>query len=77
MDSFCLKDSNVSEVKYNIVAETLTTSQQGLEREDDRSRRAFEWPAMDKVVREADEAKVKGCKEDIDTLLVFVRRFNF
>lgn len=30
---------------------------------------------MDKVVRVADEAKVKDCKEDIDTLLVFVRSF--
>ena len=29
---------------------------------------------MDSVVREADEKKVKDCKEDIDTLLVFVRR---
>lgn len=31
---------------------------------------------MDKVVRVADEAKVKDCKEDIDTLLVFVRLFH-
>lgn len=30
------------------------------------------WAAMDKVVRDYDEEKVKDCKEDIDTLLVFV-----
>ena len=30
------------------------------------------WSAMAKAVREFDEEKVKDCKEDIDTLLVFV-----
>ena len=28
---------------------------------------------MSKTVREYDEEKVQGCKEDMDTLLVFVR----
>lgn len=28
---------------------------------------------MDRVVRKADKGKMKNCKEDIDTLLVFVR----
>ena len=32
------------------------------------------WSAMSKVVRDFDEEKVKECKEDIDTLLVFVSR---
>jgi hypothetical protein len=31
------------------------------------------WNTMAKVVREHDEFKVKDVKEDIDTLLVFVR----
>ncbi|KIP02589.1 hypothetical protein PHLGIDRAFT_78932, partial [Phlebiopsis gigantea 11061_1 CR5-6] len=31
---------------------------------------------MDSVVREADEKKVKDCKEDIDTLLVFAGLFS-
>ena len=30
------------------------------------------WAAMTKEVREFDEEKVKSCKEDVDTLLVFV-----
>jgi hypothetical protein len=30
------------------------------------------WSEMVKIVREFDEEKVKDCKEDIDTLLVFV-----
>ena len=30
------------------------------------------WQTMAKTVREVDEDKVKDCKEDIDTLLVFV-----
>lgn len=30
------------------------------------------WPAMVKTVREYDEEKVQDCKEDMDTLLVFV-----
>jgi hypothetical protein len=30
------------------------------------------WTAMAKTVRGVDEDKVKDCKEDIDTLLVFV-----
>ena len=32
------------------------------------------WQTMARTVREADEDKVKDCKEDIDTLLVFVSR---
>ncbi len=32
------------------------------------------WAAMAKEVREFDEEKVRSCKEDIDTLLVFVSR---
>lgn len=32
------------------------------------------WAAMAHAVRNFDEEKVKDCKEDIDTLLVFVRR---
>ncbi len=31
------------------------------------------WAAMSKTIREVDEDKVKDYKEDIDTLLVFVR----
>ena len=31
------------------------------------------WAAMAKTIRELDEDKVKDYKEDIDTLLVFVR----
>ena len=31
------------------------------------------WAAMANAVREYDEERVKNCKEDIDTLLVFVR----
>ena len=31
------------------------------------------WSAIAQTVRDVDEAKVKDCKEDIDTLLVFVR----
>ena len=30
------------------------------------------WAAMSNEVREFDEEKVKSCKEDVDTLLVFV-----
>lgn len=30
------------------------------------------WQTMDKTVREIDENKVRDCKEDIDTVLVFV-----
>ena len=30
------------------------------------------WAAMAKTIREVDEDKVRDCKEDIDTLLVFV-----
>lgn len=33
------------------------------------------WAAMEKEVRDFDEEKVKSCKEDIDTLLVFVSPF--
>lgn len=31
------------------------------------------WGAMAKTVRDIDEDKIRDCKEDIDTLLVFVR----
>lgn len=31
------------------------------------------WAAMAETVRAYDEEKVKDCKEDVDTLLVFVR----
>lgn len=31
------------------------------------------WTAMANAVRNFDEEKVKECKEDVDTLLVFVR----
>jgi hypothetical protein len=31
------------------------------------------WSAMARIVREVDEQKVKDYKEDIDTILVFVR----
>ena len=34
---------------------------------------SFGWHNMAKAVREVDEQKVKDVKEDIDTLLVFVR----
>ena len=30
------------------------------------------WAAMSKDVREFDEEKVQSCKDDVDTLLVFV-----
>ena len=33
------------------------------------------WAALDTVIRGFDEEKVRDCKEDIDTLLVFVRHF--
>ena len=33
------------------------------------------WAALDTVIRGFDEEKVRDCKEDIDTLLVFVRLF--
>ncbi len=36
------------------------------------------WAGMSRTVREVDEDKIRGCKEDIDTLLVFVRiAYNF
>lgn len=31
------------------------------------------WSKVAKIVRGVDEAKIKDCKEDIDSLLVFVR----
>ena len=31
------------------------------------------WGAMARTVRDIDEDKIRDCKEDIDTLLVFVR----
>lgn len=31
------------------------------------------WAAMAKEVRDLDEEKVQSCKDDVDTLLVFVR----
>ena len=34
------------------------------------------WPALYKTVREADVNKVEDCREDIDTLLVFVRNLS-
>lgn len=34
------------------------------------------WAAMARAVREFDEEKVRDCKEDIDTLLVFVSDRN-
>ncbi|KAI0797401.1 hypothetical protein BC629DRAFT_1256955, partial [Irpex lacteus] len=34
------------------------------------------WAALDKVIREFDEEKVRDCKEDIDTLLVFAGLFS-
>ncbi len=36
------------------------------------SGQATGWTAMAKEVRDFDEEKVQDCKEDIDTLLVFV-----
>ena len=38
-----------------------------------RSGQPTGWAAMAKEVRDFDEEKVKSCKEDIDTLMVFVR----
>lgn len=32
------------------------------------------WHAIAKTVRDFDEDKVKGCQDDMDTLLVFVSR---
>ncbi|KAI0697972.1 hypothetical protein BC835DRAFT_1269539 [Cytidiella melzeri] len=34
------------------------------------------WSAMASVVREVDEQKIKDCKEDIDTILVFAGLFS-
>ena len=34
---------------------------------------AVGWSAVEKAVREDDEHQVRSCKEDIDTLLTFVR----
>lgn len=34
------------------------------------------WAVISRTVRDGDEVKVKDCKEDIDTLLVFVRVFS-
>ncbi|KAI0089545.1 hypothetical protein BDY19DRAFT_109444 [Irpex rosettiformis] len=34
------------------------------------------WAAIDKVIRDYDEEKVRYCKEDIDTLLVFAGLFS-
>lgn len=34
------------------------------------------WSSMARIVREVDEQKVKDCKEDIDTILTFVRIFQ-
>ncbi|GJE90244.1 hypothetical protein PsYK624_063730 [Phanerochaete sordida] len=34
------------------------------------------WTMMDGIVRKADKGKVKNCKEDIDTLLVFAGLFS-
>lgn len=31
------------------------------------------WPTMAKTVRDADIDRIADCKEDMDTLLVFVR----
>jgi sRNA-binding protein len=31
------------------------------------------WSAMARIVREVDDQKIQDCKEDIDTILVFVR----
>lgn len=39
----------------------------------DASPRASGWSAMLNVVRDSDKDKIEDCKEDIDTLLVFVR----
>ncbi len=33
------------------------------------------WAAMSKDIREFDEEKVQSCKDDVDTLLVFVSTF--
>jgi hypothetical protein len=35
------------------------------------------WAAMAKEVRNFDEERVRNCKEDIDTLLVFVSEPSF
>ena len=35
------------------------------------------WAAMAKTIREVDEDKVMDYKEDIDTLLVFVRKLLY
>ncbi|KAI0688599.1 hypothetical protein BC835DRAFT_1284369, partial [Cytidiella melzeri] len=34
------------------------------------------WAAIDRVIRDYDEEKVRDCKEDIDTLLVFAGLFS-
>ncbi len=33
------------------------------------------WTSLEKTIHDLDEAKMKDCKDDIDTLLIFVRRF--
>lgn len=35
------------------------------------------WPAMARIVREIDEQKIQNYKDDIDTILVFVRFLSF
>ncbi len=35
------------------------------------------WAAIAKTVRDIDEDKIRNCKEDIDTLLVFVSSERF
>ena len=35
------------------------------------------WAAMAKTVRDFDEEKIRDCKEDIDTLLVFVSATSY
>ena len=32
------------------------------------------WAKIDRTIRQLDEEKVRDCKEDVDTLLVFVSR---
>ena len=51
-----LEDSHSSEIKVQYVLSGQPTG----------------WAAMAKILHEYDEEKVKSCKEDIDTILVFV-----
>ena len=50
-------------------------SQTPIDTQYETAARLTGWAAMAKTVRDFDEEKIRDCKEDIDTLLVFVSRY--